>query len=141
MKTLQRLLVSITLAATVLATVAPVAAYAQDTTTPPEKYTLISASCHDGACAVVLDQDGQALTVAPIEGHPLTWPLESPEKSAASVELGESLVLNLPFGQFQIVEGDFLLLLDENNRLERLHGSAQTVSPTCLLYTSPSPRD
>ncbi len=131
MKTLQRLLVSITLAATLLATIAP-AALAQDDA-PPEKYTLISASCHDGACAVVLDQDGQALTVAPIEGHPLTWPLESPEASAASVELGDSLVLNLPFGQFQIVEGDFLLLLDENNRLERLNGSAQTVIPTFAM--------
>jgi hypothetical protein len=132
MKTLQRLLVSITLAATLLATVAPVAAFAQDDA-PPEKYTLISASCHDGACAVVLDQDGQALTVAPIEGHPLTWPLESPETSAASVELGDRLVLNLPFGQFQIVEGDFLLLLDEDNRLERLNGSAQTVIPTFAM--------
>jgi hypothetical protein len=59
--------------------------------------------------------------------------LESPEASAASVELGDSLVLKLPFGQFQIVEGDFLLLLDENNRLERLNGSAQTVIPTLAM--------
>jgi hypothetical protein len=132
-KTLQRWLVSFTLAALLLATVAPVAAFAQDAPAPAEKYTLISASCRDGACAVVLDQDGQALTVAPIPGFPLTWPLEAPETAAASVELSDKLVINLPFGQFQILEGDFLLLLDENNRLERLNGSAQTVIPTFAM--------
>lgn len=128
-KMLQRLLIVLTLIVTVLA---PVSVFAQSDA-PAEKYTLISASCHDGACAVVLDQDGQALTVAPIPGYPLTWPLESPEASAASVELSDRLELNLPFGQFQILEGDFLLLLDENNRLERLHGTAQTVIPTFAM--------
>jgi hypothetical protein len=132
-KTLQRWLVSLTLAALLVGTVAPAAAFAQDDAPPAEKYTLISASCRDGACAVVLDQDGQALTVAPIPGFPLTWPMESPETAAASVELSDKLVLNLPFGQFQILEGDFLLLLDENNRLERLNGSAQTVIPTFAM--------
>ena len=134
MNIVRRWLVSIGLVATLLAGLAPMAAFAQDSTPAVmEKYTLISASCHDGACAVVLDQDGQALTVAPIEGHPLTFPLESPEKSAASVELGDRMVLNLPFGQFQILEGDFLLLLDENNHVQRLHGAAQTVIPTFAM--------
>jgi hypothetical protein len=59
--------------------------------------------------------------------------MESPETAAASVELSDKLVLNLPFGQFQILEGDFLLLLDENNQLERLNGSAQTVIPTFAM--------
>ena len=51
----------------------------------------------------------------------------------AGLEIGDSITVTLPFGSIKMKDGDFSLHLDENGKLDRLHGKSTAIVPSLNL--------
>jgi hypothetical protein len=124
------------LAAQPLLAAAPYA-IAQQETTGNSGATSYGVSCQDGVCSVAFDLGEMELATQVPKDMPVKLAL--PEgvvpflSKGASLEIGDSIALSLPFGSIRMADGDFNLHLDENGQLDRLHGTSSSIMPSINL--------
>jgi hypothetical protein len=100
--------------------------------------TSYGVTCQDGVCSIAFDLGGamQASSEVP-KDSPITLDLPAGAvpflAKGASLEIGDSINLSLPFGSIKMADGDFSLHLDENGKLDRLHGRSSSIVPSLNL--------
>jgi hypothetical protein len=94
-------------------------------------------SCQDGVCTVAFDLgEIQMETVVPKE---MPVKLDLPAGAVpflgngGSLEIGDSINVNLPMGSVQFQNGDFSLHLDKDGKLDRLNIQSDSVTPKLNL--------
>lgn len=100
--------------------------------------TSYGVSCQGGACSIAFDLGGgmQASSEVP-KDMPVKLDLPAGAvpflANGTNLEIGDSITLTLPFGSLKMKDGDFTLHLDENGKLDRLHGKSSSIVPSLNL--------
>ena len=121
----------------IVSAVAPIVAPQQAERNHPGA-TSYGVSCQGGACSISFDLGGgmQSSSAVPSD-MPVKLDLPTGAvpllSKGASLEIGNSMTLTLPFGSIKMKDGDFSLHLDENGKLDRLHGKSNSVVPSLNL--------
>lgn len=116
----------------------PVAAFAQSDSTPSDRppLSVYGVRCEEGQCLLSVDAAGLQAEVAVPARNPLRFDLPAGNLgflSGAGVEISDQLTLNLPLGAIEIRNGDFLVGVDAEGKVQRLRGKADTVLPALAL--------
>jgi hypothetical protein len=113
-------------------------AVAQQADQKPAGATSYAVSCQGGVCSIAFDLGGamQSSTEVP-SNMPIKLDLPAGAvpllSKGAGLEIGDSITVTLPFGSIKMKDGDFSLHLDENGKLDRLHGKSTAIVPSFNL--------
>jgi hypothetical protein len=116
---------------------APVAVAQQTDTSHPDA-TSYGVTCQQGVCSLAFDLGGgmQASSTVP-KDMPIKLDLPVGAvpflSKGTNLQIGDSITLTLPFGSIKMKDGDFNLHLDENGKLDRLHGKSSSIVPSLNL--------
>ena len=113
-------------------------ATAQQTEQKPAGATSYAVSCQDGACSIAFDLGGEMQSSSEVPANmPIKLDLPAGAvpllSKGAGLEIGDSITVTLPFGSIKMKDGDFSLHLDENGKLDRLHGKSTAIVPSLNL--------
>ncbi len=111
---------------------------AQQAEQQPAGATSYAVSCQDGVCSIAFDLGGDMQSASEVPANmPLKLDLPAGAvpllSKGAGLEIGDSITVTLPFGSIKMKDGDFSLHLDENGKLDRLHGKSTSIVPSLNL--------
>ena len=111
---------------------------AQQAEQKPAGATSYAVSCQDGVCSIAFDLGGEMQSSSEVPaGMPIKLDLPAGAvpllAKGAGLEIGDSITVTLPFGSIKMKDGDFSLHLDENGKLDRLHGKSTSIVPSLNL--------
>ena len=101
----------------------------QSSPTSPRGYNL---QCEDGQCSLSADL-AAASPLARLAAGVAVNALNTSEgalPAGATVAIDDDLTLSLPMGEITLPKADLALTLDDNNHVQRLHGTAQVPFPS-----------
>jgi hypothetical protein len=113
-------------------------AAAQQTEQKPAGATSYAVNCKDGVCSIAFDLGGSMQSSSEVPAN-MPIKLDLPAGAAplllkgAGLEIGDSITVTLPFGSIKMKDGDFSLHLDEDGKLDRLHGKSTSIVPSLNL--------
>jgi len=126
----------LTLVASLLAQPALAAAPAQADSNHPDA-TSYHVSCQGGACTVAFDLGEIEMETQVPANMPVKLDLPAGAVpflgKGGGIEIGDSITLTLPMGTVHLQNGDFSLHLDQDGKLDRLHGKSDSVTPQLNL--------
>ena len=104
----------------------------------PAGATSYAVSCKDGVCSIAFDLGGEMQSASDVPANmPIKLDLPAGAvpllSKGAGLEIGDSITVTLPFGSIKMKDGDFSLHLDENGKLDRLHGKSTAIVPSLNL--------
>ena len=111
---------------------------AQQAEQKPAGATSYAVSCKDGVCSIAFDLGGEMQSASDVPANmPIKLDLPAGAvpllSKGAGLEIGDSITVTLPFGSIKMKDGDFSLHLDENGKLDRLHGKSTAIVPSLNL--------
>ena len=111
---------------------------AQQADQKPAGATSYAVSCQAGVCSIAFDLGGSMQSSSEVPaGMPIKLDLPAGAvpllSKGAGLEIGDSITVTLPFGSIKMKDGDFSLHLDENGKLDRLHGKSTSIVPSLNL--------
>ncbi len=133
---LHKLAAALALVVSLIAQPALAAAPQQAEKSDPDS-TSYKVSCQNGVCSVAFDLGGiQVASDVPLDA-PVKLDLPAGAipflSKGVSLEISDSINLNLPFGSIKLKNGDFELHLDKDGQLDRLHGASTEIVPSLNL--------